>query len=208
MTAEKLNIRKFIGINKNKVYTDERLIFNDPDSNFKTIGKSLYNMLKCSYPKYYKMDNLSKLTFLVTEMLNKEVNLKQFNPDKTAIILSNSESTLDTDRKFTSTIDTIPSPAVFVYTLPNIATGEISIRYGLKGENLFLVEESFNPKILVEQTEMLFADSDTEVCITGWTDYIDQDRYKACLWLIERYSGSRGRIFNAPELQNDFNMTE
>lgn len=205
--AESLNIRKFAGISKGKVFNDERLLHeNEETAEFKSLGKNLYNILQCNYPKYYKMDKLSKLTFLGAEIINREVDLKQFDPERTGIILSNSASTYSTDCQFTDTVETIPSPAVFVYTLPNIATGELSIRHGWKGENLFLVEAAFSAERLIEQTELLFEHTNINVCLTGWTDYISEENYKACLWLVQKNNGDRK--FSGMELLNDFNLSE
>ena len=42
-----------------------------------------------------------------------------------------------------------PSPAVFVYTLPNICIGEISIKYKLYSENSFFIFDSLNAEYLM-----------------------------------------------------------
>ena len=159
MGKNSLYITKHIAITPRFVSTDGRVILEQAtDGDFKTFSREFYKSLDCKYSKFYKMDNLCKLAFLGVELLLKgsEFTLPSEN---TAILLSNSGSTIDTDTNFINTIEKIPSPAIFVYTLPNIAAGELSIRHGWKGENLFLISDTFNPEDLNENILMLFADS-------------------------------------------------
>ena len=61
------------------------------------------------------------------------------------MVFANSNSSLDVDIKHNASIADkekyFPKPAVFVYTLPNIMLGELSIRHLLRGENIFFVSE-------------------------------------------------------------------
>ena len=43
-------------------------------SDFSDFTKDLYNQFKIDYPKFFKMDNLSKLAFLTSEILLKDKN--------------------------------------------------------------------------------------------------------------------------------------
>jgi hypothetical protein len=185
-----------------------RVIMKHPSSKeFKSFGRELYKKLACNYSRFYKMDNLCKLAFLGVELLVKRVEIV-FPPENTAILLANFGSTIDTDRNFLNTLDTVPSPAIFVYTLPNIAAGEISIRHGWKGENLFLIADRFNAKDFADHIEMLFADSDTEFCIAGWVDYFSEADYKAFLWLITNNRSDDYRKFDDLEIASDFGTNE
>src|ERR1700754_4127986 len=86
---------------------------------------SLYRSLKLDYPKFYKMDQLSKLGWLASEVLLKDNPiLGTMQPEDIGIVLTNANSSLDTDIKYLDTVADIASPAVFVYTLPNIMIGE------------------------------------------------------------------------------------
>lgn len=174
---------------------------------FKTFSRELYKSLQCNYSKFYKMDNLCKLAFLSVELLVRETEITS-STEHTALLLANSGSTIDTDTNFVNTLDKIPSPAIFVYTLPNIAAGELSIRHGWKGENLFLVSDTFDAKTFDENLRMLFADSNTEACVTGWIDYFTETDYKACLWLVTRVEDKKCRILDAQKLDDDFVMNQ
>ena len=94
-----------------------------------------YRHFAFDYPKFYRMDNLSKLGWLAAEVLFQDVSIKPYQPEDVGIVLANRSSSLDTDIKYFESVKTIPSPALFVYTLPNIVMGEICIRHVLKGEN-------------------------------------------------------------------------
>jgi len=183
MLDENIYIYHWLTFTSEQLQVDGKLEFKSKEKeDFKSFSKRIYKSMK-PYPKFYKMDKLSKLAFLSGEMLLKQVDMSQYDPEKTAFILSNSSSTIETDKIFQETIDQVPSPAVFVYTLPNIMIGELSIRFGLKGENLFFVEPTFNPELLAEQVNLLFTNSATELCITGWIDFYSVDRYKSFLCL-------------------------
>lgn len=148
--------------------------------------KTAYKHLKIDYPKFFKMDRLSKLAFLAAEVLLGHPITSTENRDM-AIVLSNRASSLDTDRKYQDSISDehnfYPSPAVFVYTLPNICVGEISIRHKLRSENSFFIFEAFNPGFLKDYSEsLLHADKAGEV-LCGWVD-VDKDRYEAFLYLV------------------------
>ncbi|WP_430405558.1 3-oxoacyl-ACP synthase [Fluviicola sp.] len=109
--------------------------------------KSAYQQLGVEYPKFYKMDVLSKMAFIGTELLlpffPKEVDLE----NDLQLIFANNSASQYTDNLFIESYEQLnnPSPSLFVYTLPNIVTGELCIRHKWYGENCFFVEEAFNP---------------------------------------------------------------
>src|SRR5688572_13637206 len=118
-----------------------------------------YKSLEVNYPKFHKMDNLCKLGLIATEAALKNTDLlKQNDPGQIAIILANKASSLDTDRHHQQTINTkdqyLPSPATFVYTLPNIVIGEIAIKHKITGENIFFVTDGFDAGLLVNQAKL------------------------------------------------------
>ena len=122
-----------------------KTIYSDEAVDFSSFIKSAYKHFEIKHSKFFKMDNLSKLSFMASEMLLKNEKEKDI-----ALVLSNRAASLDTDRKHQATIsdseNSYASPAVFVYTLPNICLGEISIRHGLFSENAFFVFDEFTPE--------------------------------------------------------------
>ena len=108
------------------------------------------------------MDDLSKLSFLAADVLLKNEQLDTEGENNIAIVLSNRASSLETDRAHQKTIQDqnnyFPSPAIFVYTLPNICIGEISIKHKLYSENSFFIFDNFNAQHLLDYANSLIND--------------------------------------------------
>jgi hypothetical protein len=129
---------------------------------------------------------LSKLGWLASEMLLKDNTiLSAMQPEDIGIVLTNANSSLDTDVKYLDTIADIASPAVFVYTLPNIVIGEISIRNKFKGENAFFIFDQFDADFLELYVGQLLDTGVLKACICGWVDVFEEE-YKAALFLVAR----------------------
>jgi hypothetical protein len=137
-------ITGYCSIRNSGVIADDLLEhFEEKFVTFADFIKSLYKKEGVSYPKFFKMDGLSKLGFLTAELLLKRREMDRYRKERVGLVLSNSSSSLDTDLVYTETIrdraNYFPSPSVFVYTLPNIMNGEICIRHKFRGENTFLL---------------------------------------------------------------------
>jgi len=177
-------------IKHNTVYSNGQKVFAGEEGlDFPAFIKSAFKNLNQPYPKFYKMDNLSKLAFVSAEVLLNGIDLLQkYNREDIALVFLNRASTIDTDREHQRTIDSrenyFPGPAVFVYTLPNIMLGEICIKNKFFGENLLLVSDKFDSDLIYRQTDILFKKNKAKVVITGWVD-IDAESYSACLMLVE-----------------------
>lgn len=174
-------------ISGNKAYRNNEQVFAREESTADEFLTGLYKHLAPDYPKWYKMDRLSKLGILAAELVlgipdpgsNGEAAYTK------AIVLANRHASLDTDRRFVDQLKEIPSPAVFVYTLPNIVTGEISIRHGYKGEQAFFVDEECPVEMLVNYVWALLEEGGTESCLLGWTDILGE-QYNATLYRVSR----------------------
>ena len=77
-----------------------------------------------------------------------------------------------------------PSPAVFVYTLPNICIGEISIKYKLYSENSFFIFDNFNAAHLFSYTNSLLSSNKATQVLCGWVEFDDENNYEAFLYLV------------------------
>ena len=80
--------------------------FEENFVNFADFIKSLYKKEGISYPKFFKMDGLSKLGFLTAELLLKRREMDQYRKERIGLVLSNSSSSLDTDIAYSDTIAT------------------------------------------------------------------------------------------------------
>lgn len=150
---------------------------------------NIYKTLGCNYPKYYKMDALSRLGFLATELLLGAESSERQPRDDRAIIFFNRSSSIVSDRKYIESIKSpegyFPSPSVFVYTLPNIVTGEVAIRNGYHGETSFYVLAERNDRLQDVITAASLSDTKMHSAIAGWLDFEDEDHFLADISIIE-----------------------
>jgi hypothetical protein len=173
---------------------NKKEIFEENFTNFAAFIKNLYKKEQVSYPKFYKMDNLSKLGLLTADLLirNSDV-LRKYDKEEIGMVITNSSSSLDTDLDYHELIrdrsNYFPSPSVFVYTLPNILIGEICIKYKIKGENAFFVSEGFDPGQINNYVTHLFEQDKIKACICGWVELL-RENYHSLLFLVERFEGA------------------
>ncbi len=165
------NHQLFINQAKQNISTNE--LFDRSENDFL---KLLYKFSDIQYPKFFKMDTLCKTAFMASEFLlmNSEIKNK-YKDDEIAVILSNGSSSLNTDIEYQNTINDrsnyFPSPAIFVYTLPNIMIGEICIRHKIKGENNVFISKTFNKDFILNYSKILFETGKTKACIAGRIDH-------------------------------------
>jgi hypothetical protein len=148
-----------------------------------------YRSLQADYPKFFKMDGLSKLGFLASEIIFGNDD-NRFNPcENIAVLCFNRSSSLDADTLYQATVadskNYFPSPSMFVYTLPNIVAGEICIRHKIQGENTFFIEYPDNPKRQEKYMKLAMNRSKLQFCITGRCEYLN-NKYKAEFRLIKK----------------------
>lgn len=187
MKANQTYIQSFCTIQNNKILLNGELVFETESAVFSDFSKKAYQHFEMNYPKFFKMDNLSKLAFLGAEMLLKSaINISEEN--NIALVFANKSSSLDTDVKFQDSISDAenyyPSPAVFVYTLPNICLGEISIKHQLKSENSFFIFANYNPVFMEKYSDLLLETQKANQVLCGWIEYYKEE-YKAFLCLVD-----------------------
>jgi hypothetical protein len=153
------------------------------------------------------MDNLGKLGWLAAEiLLENSFDKTVYQPEDIGLVLCNRSSSLDTDIKYYDTVKTIASPALFVYTLPNIVMGEICIRHIFKGENDFFIFENFNAGFIQQYVSNLFDTGVLEACICGWVEIIDNE-YQATLYLIEKKGKAHTKLFTEENIYQIYQIT-
>jgi len=184
MIANDYHIESYCHIRDNTIVLNGINLFSSEETDFSAFIKAAYKKFQIDHSKFFKMDNLSKLAFIAAETLLKEETEKN-----TALVLSNQASSLDTDRKYQASIanleNSYPSPAVFVYTLPNICLGEISIKHALYSENAFFVFDTFNPEALYDYSKSLLDTKKAEKVLCGWVNF-DNGKYDAFLYVVAK----------------------
>lgn len=150
----------------------------------------LYKKNIGDYSKYYKMDLLSKLGFVASELLLKKIGEERPTESREdrAVILFNRSASIHADRRYVATISDkenyYPSPALFVYTLPNIVTGEIAIRNHYHGETSFYILPEKDEALMEQILRAALLDGKTHSILTGWLDAEDEAHYEADLRIV------------------------
>lgn len=198
--ASNLSITQFVRVVQHQVQKNDRIIFEEQRVPLDTFLADWYSQLGSNYPKFFKMDRQSKLGFLATEILLDQRQLAdEYSPESVGIILSNAQASLDTDQRYFESTKTFASPGLFVYTLPNIVAGEISIRHHIKGETAFFVSPSFDAEWMASYVSLVMANPTTQACIAGWVDIKDQQA-DVLLYLTEKKKESGSLAHNTSTL--------
>ncbi|OWP79186.1 3-oxoacyl-ACP synthase [Flavobacterium oreochromis] len=205
MLESKLYINEVCTITSEALVVNGQTLMINDQSSFVEFAKKIYKKYEVNYPKFFKMDNLSKLAFLASEMIlgNKLENDEQTN---IAIVFANQSASLDTDVKYQASImdqeKYFPSPAVFVYTLPNICIGEISIKHKLNSENAFFVFDQFQASFMYTYAEQLIKTGKADKVLCGWVELF-QENYKAVVYLVDKNNkGVAHQIENINQIFN------
>ncbi len=145
---------------------------------------------KGAYPKFYKMDKLSQLGFIASELLLKQESPRKEQCTDRAVVLFNHSSSVWVDREYAKSIavgdDYFPSPSLFVYTLPNIVCGEIAVRNGYHAETSFYILPHKDENMMHQVLASTFLDETIQSILTGWIDYEDDQHFEAELKLIKK----------------------
>lgn len=161
---------------------------------YQTSGKEmlteLYKQHVGDYPKFYKMDMLSRLGFIAAELLLKHEGKQRLEADEhRAVILFNHSSSLHADIQYLDSIkdpdNYFPSPSLFVYTLPNIVTGEIAIRNHYYGETSFYILAEEDESLIAQVQQASLCDPTTKSMMSGWLDYEDDTNFKADMYILD-----------------------
>lgn len=187
-------ISAFCRIASGKVNLNHSIVFSgEPADDAAAFIKSAYKHFQLNYPKFYKMDKLCQLAFVASDLLLKDNKLtEKYGKEDIAIVISNSSASLEIDTEHQQTISDrenyFPSPAVFVYTLPNILIGEIAIRNLIKGENTFFIFDKFDAQFTSSYINSLLNSGRAECCIAGWVEFYEGN-YEAFLYTVEKVPG-------------------
>ena len=139
---------------------------------FKTLGQS--NM------KFYKMSDMCKALYVAVENLLKVEGIDNIEPTRRAIVLANKSASLDADIIHQQILDKhLPegaSPAAFVYTLANVAAGEMCIRHKIQGDNTFFIENE-DSGLVERYATGLIQNNRADAVIYGWCEFLMECKY-------------------------------
>ena len=182
----------FVVLNQGYVSVNGRELEHEASGN--ALLTELYRNHIADWPKFFKMDTLSKAGFVASELLIKELGEHRLGSEEfaqgRAIVLFGATASLCADRNYQETIQDkdnyYPSPALFVYTLPNIVTGEIAIRNHWRGETSFYVTEAPDAAQMAFHLACAFQDQVTDSILAGWVDSSRNDDFQAFMTVVLR----------------------
>jgi len=199
-----LYINASCSIAQNRIIKDGKTFFEKNVEAPQEFLQAAYEHFGLNYPKFFKMDRLSRLGWLTAEVLLQDSFQKdKYAPGDTGLVLTNANSSLDADIKYYESTRSYASPALFVYTLPNIVMGEICIRHNFKGENDFFIFERFNADFLYQQVSYLLQKNILKACICGWVEILG-NHYESVLYLVEKTKGAGGQLFTEETIKNTY----
>ncbi len=178
-----VTISAYVLLRDNRIALNGEVLFEKPNVSAADFLQSAYEYFEMIYPKFFKMDMLCQTGFIATELVMRKKQ-PQWTPEETGIVISNANSSLDTDLRYEASLKTNPSPALFVYTLPNILIGELSIRHRIKGESACFVFDIFDATFQAGYVNTLFETGKIKSCISGWADYYN-GKAEAFFYLAE-----------------------
>lgn len=197
---EEIYINASCLISHQAVYKNGVSVFKNTEAKMPAFLTKVYHHFGIKYPKFYKMDDLSKLGWLAAEiLLTDSFKGERYPREQIGVILANASSSLDTDIKYYETTRDIASPALFVYTLPNIVIGEICIRHNFKGEQAFFIFDHFDADFIVQNVRHLFINNILQACICGWVELLDE-QYKTVLFLVEKAQQGSAILFTTENI--------
>ena len=177
----------YVRINKGMAILNGSLIADIKGSD----AAEMYRVLGCNYPKFFKMDSLCKWAWLGAELLLREGKdgwrHDGLDKSKIAIVVTTSDGCLEVDKRYAETLRNVPSPALFVYTLPNIMLGEICIRHGFTGEQMCRVQDDFDAEELLFQVTDLLMHRGVTHCLFGKVDAVNT-HHDVCLFWADAQS--------------------
>lgn len=182
----------YVVLNQGYVSVNGRELEHEASGN--ALLTELYRNHIADWPKFFKMDTLSKAGFVASELLIKELGEHRLGSEEfaqgRAIALFGATASLCADRNYQETIQDkdnyYPSPALFVYTLPNIVTGEIAIRNHWRGETSFYVTEAPDAAQMAFHLACAFQDQATDSILAGWVDSSRNDDFQAFMTVVRR----------------------
>jgi len=187
LTSHLLNVSHRVRLASDSVTLDGQVV---PTRNRgRDMLTELYKKYVGDYPRYYKMDILSKVAFVCSEMLLEAEGNRDGHGEDRAVILFSHTASIASDRAFLRTITDgfYPSPSVFVYTLPNIAAGEIAIRNGYHGETAFYILPQRADDMINMIVDASFGDRGTQSAICGWINCDDENIFEAEVKILKKY---------------------
>ena len=189
-------IKSYCRINDSKVVLDGRTVASVDGNDSSPWMSQVYRQLDVQYSKFHKMDTMCKAGFIAAELLvtGDDNEIKE----DWGIQIYSSSASMETDVAFQKTIgedNYYPAPSLFVYTLPNIVTGEIAIRHKIYGETSCHISECFSSDILITEVRNIMDEGRVSTMLCGWVNQ-DEGHTDVLMLRIEKNTDSGIQLTN------------
>lgn len=168
------DVLRTVLVESSRILLNDNEVYSSDSGDFQDFIRSAFKAVCAPNMKFYKMDSLSKLGYVASEVLLDGI---EYGEEDCGLILSGVYGSLDTDIRHQQIIDTetdaSASPAVFVYTLPNVVEGEISIRHHIKGENTWFWSDDRTLSDVREYAVLSMSAQNMKYCVVGHIDFLN-----------------------------------
>jgi hypothetical protein len=120
------------------------------------------------------VDDLGLACLAVTSAcLKGETKWRLIPAQQRALVFATRSGSLMTDLEFQESLEVggRTSPRVFVQTLPNMAAGQVSACFAVRGEHFVLIQSSPDDPASAETVDMCLTYGGAQACLTGWAEY-------------------------------------
>jgi len=180
-----MRVEKYVKITPSSIFLNGKPFTVNADDRQMLSG--LYHTLGLEYPKFFKMDMQCKLGFIASELLLAEDNCRFIPRDDRSVLIFSKCGSYCNDCNYQKTItegNYFPSPSLFVYTLPNVVTGEICIRNKYYGDSTSFVLSQFDARNIMEILMASSADKSQTSVLCGWVDCRSEEDFDAMMMLL------------------------
>ena len=156
-----------------------RYVLPQSELPFADFIRAEYKALNEQNMKFYKMSDLCKAAYIAVMRLLEQAEFEIDTQDNdVAVILANRSSSLETDIAHQIVLNQNKpegtSPAIFVYTLPNVVAGEICIRHKIRGNNTFFIEDN-DSGLAEDYARLLLKTGKAHKAICGWCEKMGEN---------------------------------
>jgi len=169
--------------------------------------KEGYKFARLDYPRFYKMDELSQMTILAAEQLKTTGCWKHLSDSGVDLLFANAHASNQTDSKFIESYEKKgnPSPSLFVYTLPNVAMGELARYYKWHGEQAFFIAPEFGTKNPFAERLYQLAQKNKKEILCMWVDTTASLKSHCFAFLVD-LNGNETKSINKIKLTEEMNI--